>query len=182
MRGMDALWPALLIFSARIIDVSIGTVRMLYAMRGRKYIASGLGLVESTIFIFAISSALRDATDNPLKMVGYAAGFATGTFIGMSLEGWIASGTVLARIVTKTKSQELAIALHEAGFGMTALEGSGHQEDVQLIFVVAPRRRGNALVDVIARIDPDAFITIDRVNLARGGYFPSMVTPGNFRK
>ena len=182
MARMEAFWPALLIFSLRIIDVSIGTVRMLYAMRGRKYIASCLGLVESGIFIFAISSALRDASGNPYKMVGYAAGFATGTFIGMSLEGWIASGTILARIVTKTAGPALSTALHEAGFGMTALDGAGHQEDVQLLFVVAPRRRGKELVSIVAGIDPEAFMTIDRVNLARGGYFPNLVTQGTFRK
>lgn len=155
---------------------------MLNAMRGRKYVASCLGLIESGIFIFAISSALRDATENPYKMVGYAAGFATGTFIGMSLEGWIASGTILARIVTRERVEELSAALHQAGFGMTSIQGSGHQGDVQLLFVVAQRRRGKALVKAIADVDPEAFVTIDRVNLARGGYFPDLVTTGLFRK
>lgn len=179
---MEGILAALLIFALRITDVSIGTVRLLYAMRGRKYIASGLGLIESGIFIFAISSALRDATGNPWKMVGYAAGFATGTFIGMSLEGWIASGTILARIVTRQRADELSTGLHGAGFGMTSLQGTGHQEDVQLIFVVTPRRRGKELVKLIAEIDSEAFVTIDRVNLARGGYFPELVTTGIFRK
>ena len=89
---MEYLLPALMIFGLRVCDVSIGTLRMLYAIRGRRYLASGLGLLESGIFIFAISSALKDAASNPLLMVGYATGFAVGTFAGTSLEAWIASG------------------------------------------------------------------------------------------
>jgi len=179
---MDALLPALLIFSLRILDVSIGTVRMLYAMRGRKYLATSLGLLESGVFIFAISSALKDAGDNPLKMVGYAAGFATGTFIGMSLEGWIASGSILARIISRDHSDLLATTLRENGFGLTVIAGEGHASEVHLLFVVAQRRRGKQLAELVAEIDPDAFMTVDTVNLARGGYLPHMATPSTFRK
>src|SRR5688500_7266827 len=120
---LEQLGPALLIFSLRICDVSIGTCRMLYAMRGRRFLAAGLGLIESAIFIFAISSALTGAAQNPWKMVGYAVGYATGTFLGMTLEGWIASGTIITRIISKHHSRQIAEALRAAGFGLTAVQG-----------------------------------------------------------
>jgi uncharacterized protein YebE (UPF0316 family) len=174
--------PALFIFSLRICDVSIGTMRMLYAIRGRRFIAAGLGLLESGIFIFAISSALRDAASNPLKMIGYAAGFATGTLVGLSIEQWIASGTLIARIISKHKSKEVSDALRAAGFGMTEVQGHGRSLDVLLLFVVHPRRRSKHLLKVLCETDPEAFVTLETVNLARGGYVPHMVAPQTVRK
>ncbi|MDB5296396.1 MAG: hypothetical protein JWO31_2379 [Phycisphaerales bacterium] len=179
---MEQLLPALLIFSLRICDVSIGTLRMLYAMRGRKYLAAGLGLIESGVFIFAISSALATARQNPWNMVGYAAGFATGTFVGMTLETWIASGTIIARIISKQRCQDLAAALRAAGFGLTAVDGHGQSLQVMLLFVVAPRKRGKEMLKIIADTDPEAFITVDTVGVARGGYIPHLVRPTSVRK
>jgi uncharacterized protein YebE (UPF0316 family) len=179
---MDHLAPALLIFALRIGDVSIGTLRMLYAMRGRRVLAAVLGLVESGVFIFAISSALTGAAADPLKMVGYAAGFAAGTFVGMTVEGWIASGTILARIISRQQSPELADALRGEGFGVTTVEGRGKELDVLILFVVAPRRRGKDMLRLVTRVEPTAFVTIDPVSEARGGYVPHLVAPTSVRK
>jgi uncharacterized protein YebE (UPF0316 family) len=179
---MEQLAPALLIFLLRIGDVSIGTCRMLYAMRGRRVLAACLGLIESGVFIFAISSALVGATQNPWKMVGYACGFATGTFLGMTLEGWIASGTIMVRIISKHHSQAVAVALRAAGFGLTSIRGTGHSLDVLVLLIVAPRKRGKELIRRVNDVDPDAFLTIESVNLARGGYVPYVVEPTSVRK
>jgi uncharacterized protein YebE (UPF0316 family) len=179
---MEYLGPALLIFALRIGDVSIGTLRMLFAMRGKRALAAGLGLVESGVFIFAISSALKDASTNPMLMVGYACGFATGTYVGMTIEGWIASGTILARIISKKSSAAVADALREAGFGVTAVAGQGKSLDVLLLFVVAPRRRAKEMLRVVSGIDPEAFTTCDPVNEAKGGYVPHAVPATTVRK
>lgn len=179
---IEHLGPALFIFALRVCDVSIGTLRMLYAMRGRRVLAAGLGLLESGIFIVAISSALRDAAANPMLMVGYACGFATGTLVGMTIEGWIASGTILARIISPHRSHDVAEALRANGFGMTAVQGHGRSLDVLILFVVAPRRRGKVMMRVLRAADPDAFVTIEPVTEARGGYVPHAVPPTTVRK
>lgn len=179
---MDQLLPALPIFSLRIPDVSIGTLRMLYALRGRRFLAAGLGLLESGIFIFAISSALGSARENPWNMVGYACGFATGTLVGMTVENWIASGTIIVRVISRKRSRELREALWADGFGLTAVDGHGKSSDVLLLFVVAPRRRGRTLLRAVAAVDPEAFVTVETVNVAHGGYVPHVTGPASVRK
>src|SRR3954471_20797402 len=120
---MEALAGALLVFVLRVTDVSIGTLRMLYSVRGRRLAAAGLGLIESGVFIFAISRVFRDLNTHPWNMVGYATGFAAGTALGITLEKWIGSGWVLARIISRERSQVLLAALRDAGFGVTAVAG-----------------------------------------------------------
>ena len=176
---MSLLLSALLIFALRVTDVSIGTLRVLYAVRGRRGIAATLGLFESGVFIFAITSAMKDV--HPAKMIAYAAGFAAGNFVGISIERWIASGTILARVVAKPAPPDapdggLITTLRDRGFGVTAMHGTGLQGDVALLFVVAPRKREHELLRLIEQKDPHAFVTLDTVNHALGGYL-STATP-----
>lgn len=183
MEGLLLSLPgALLVFLMRICDVSIGTIRVIYMIRGQRLTAATLGLLESGIFIFAVSKVLTGASD-PVKMVGYAMGFATGTLVGMTVERWIASGSILVRLITRDQSAQLLTTLREKGFGVTAVEGQGRDGAVCVLFVVAPRKRGNELLRSIKEIDADAFITVDPVHTAIGGFVPSMaVLPTSVRK
>lgn len=92
---MQLFIAAASIFFLRLTDVTVGTIRSLYAVRGRRFAAAALGLAESSIFILAISRVMKDV-DNPVKMLGYALGFSAGVFMGITIERWIASGTILA--------------------------------------------------------------------------------------
>jgi uncharacterized protein YebE (UPF0316 family) len=115
-------------------------------------------------------------------MVGYAAGFAAGTFAGITIEQWIGSGTILARIITRPPYQNLAQALRDAAFGVTVTQGEGREGEVVLLFVVAPRRRTNELLKIMHTHDPEAFVTIDSVNHAEGGYVTSAASAVSVRK
>jgi uncharacterized protein YebE (UPF0316 family) len=180
---MEQLAGALLIFVLRIADVSIGTMRMLYAVRGRRPVVATLGLIESGIFIFAISRVFKTLDENPWNMAGYAFGYSAGTFVGMTVEQWIGSGWILARVITRSQSPALLNALREANFGVTAVEGHGGRDTpVLILFVVSARRRGKRLLQLIRQIDPDAFVTTDAVTLAAGGYVPHVAGPMTVRK
>ena len=96
---MQPYWIALLIFAMRILDVSIGTVRVIYTIRGHKLVSVMLGIVESGIWIFAISRAFK-YVDTPISMIGWSVGFGAGTFVGITLEKWIATGHILMRIIS----------------------------------------------------------------------------------
>ncbi len=178
---MTPLLGALQIFLLRVCDVSIGTIRVIFAMRGMRWLASGLALCESAIFVTAISRVFKGASD-PWKMAGYAAGFAAGTFAGITIEKWIGSGTILARIVTKPPAQALAEVLREAGFGVTVTQGEGRQGEVALLYIVAPRRRTNELLHLVKGHDAEAFVTIDSVNQAEGGYVTKAASAVSVRK
>ena len=178
---MAVLLPALLIFALRVTDVSIGTVRHLYAARGRRFLAASLGFVESAIFILAISRIMKDV-DKPLNMLAYAVGFATGNFLGITIERWIASGTILVRVIARDHTPEILAALREHGFGATQVQGSGREGEVRLFFIVAPRRRERELLGLVAKVDPDAFVTLDAVNHAAGGYVAGARSAASVRK
>jgi uncharacterized protein YebE (UPF0316 family) len=169
---MHELLIALLIFSMRIADVSIGTIRTIYTIRGRRTLAATLGVIESFIWILAISKAVELMKHNPWAMVGWAFGFGAGNFVGITIEQWIASGHIIIRAISVTKCQDLHDALLAAGVGVTALLGEGRDGDVRVLFVVAQRKRGKDLLRTIQQIDPEAFITIDPINQAIGGYMP----------
>ena len=170
---MDPLLGALMIFLLRILDVPIGTLRVMYMVRGDRFKAVPLAFVESAVWVFAISQIFAHL-DNKANMVGFAAGFAAGTLVGMTLERWIASGHVLMRIISdKAGGNGLAQAIRSAGFGVTLVSGEGREGAQAILFVVALRRRGKDLLQLVREADPDAFITVDPVHTAMGGYLPS---------
>src|SRR3982750_4243992 len=109
------------IFCLRVTDVSIGTVRVIFTIRGARLISMVLGFVESSVFIFAVSRVLSGER-NLLTMIGYASGFATGTFVGITLEQWITSGSVLVRIISRSHAIRLKELLASEGFGVTAIQ------------------------------------------------------------
>lgn len=176
-----AILTALLIFALRIVDVSIGTVRVIYTIRGQKLVSAGLGAIESFIWIFAISRAFKHV-ENPISMAGWALGFATGTFVGIALDQWIGSGSILMRVISRDHAISLRELLSHEGFGVTAIQGQGRDGNVLVIFVVAPRRRTRELLRLVQGTDPDAFITVEPVAKAIGGVVPHFPAPAALRK
>lgn len=174
MPRMDVVLGALLIFCLRILDVSIGTLRVMYMVRGDRLRAVPLAFIESGTWIFAISRIIKHV-DNPVNMVAFAGGYAAGTLIGMTLERWIASGFVLVRVVSgaDAEADRLADAVRAAGFGVTVVAGEGREGEQAIHFIITLRRRGRELLDLIRRVDNDAFVTIDPVQRAMGGYLPA---------
>ena len=173
----ETLLGALLIFGLRIGDVSVGTLRAIYMVRGDRLRAAPLAFLESGIWLMSISLIMKQLSNmNVLNMVAYAGGFATGTVCGITLDRWIGSGWVVVRIITDAKETALAAAIRAAGFGLTVLSGEGRAGEQSVLFIVARRRRGKELLQLIERTDPDAFVTVDAITHAMGGYLP--VTPG----
>lgn len=171
---MSTLGAALLIFILRIADVAIGTMRVMYVVRGQRLMAGTLALLESLIFIFAISRVFQNL--NTAKMLGYAAGFGVGTLVGITIENWIASGFILVRIISREKSAQMRDRLRECGFGVTVVHGEGREGNVMILFIVAPRRRGKEILPLINQVDDSAFVTIESINRAIGGYIPHVAT------
>jgi uncharacterized protein YebE (UPF0316 family) len=179
---MTAIGTALLIFLLRIIDVPIGTVRVIYTVRGYRTMAMILGFIESLVWIFAISRLMKVVNENPVNMVAWAVGFAAGTVLGISLEKWIATGQVMIRIISIYHSGELRTRLLGMDFGVTAVQGEGKDGSVLILFVVATRRRGRLVLETVEQIDPDAFVTVEPLSQAVGGYFPVTTSPFSLRK
>jgi uncharacterized protein YebE (UPF0316 family) len=179
---MHELLIALLIFAMRIADVSLGTIRTIYTIRGQRTVAMLLGIIESGIWILAISKAVALMQHNPWAMVGWAFGFGAGTYVGITVEKWLAAGHILMRVISLDKACELRDALLMENVGVTRLPGEGRNGEVNILFVVAPRRRGKDLLAKVQSIDAEAFITIDPISQAIGGYMPVPVPASSMRK
>ena len=169
---MHVLLGAFLIFCLRILDVSVGTLRVMYMVRGDRGKAVPLAFFESLVWVFAISRIMKEV-DNTTNMLAFAAGFAAGTMVGMTLERWIASGFVLVRVISDVGKEKLAGEARSAGFGVTVMIAEGREGEQAILFIVALRRRAPELLDLIRRVDDGAFVTIDPVQKAMGGYLPA---------
>ena len=101
------LLAALLLFSLRILDVTLGTLRITYLVRGRRSVAGLLGFFEALVWLTAAAQVLG-SLDSPVKFVAYAAGYAAGTMLGVSVERWIAVGDSLLRVVSKVDAPPLS--------------------------------------------------------------------------
>ena len=154
---------ALLVFVMRVTDVSIGSMRIVMLVRGRKWIAGVLGFFESLVWVLAAGLVLTNM-DSPLRIIAFAAGFATGTVLGGTVEGWIAMGQSVLRVITPVNTPEIAPALRQAGFGVTVLNAEGRNGEVQLAFTVVPRRRNTEVLSIVHRLNPDAFVTLEDVS------------------
>lgn len=157
---MDLVLSALLIFSMRVVDVSFGTLRIVTLVQGRRLAAGGLGFVESLMWVLAASQVIGNL-DDPIRIVGYAGGFAAGTVLGSSIERWIGMGTTLVRVVADVDAPPVADRLRNLGFGCTVLNAEGIDGPVRLTFTVVPRRRVKEVLGQVRATNPDAFVTIE---------------------
>jgi uncharacterized protein YebE (UPF0316 family) len=161
----------LLIFFARICDVSLGTMRVIFVARGFRYFAPLLGFFEISIWLLAISQIFQHL-DNVFTYLAYAGGFATGTFAGMWLEDRLSIGTVLIRVVTQKDASELTRRLKEKRFGVTTVEAMGGMGQVRIILTIVQRTSVPEVVGLVKQFNPHAFYTIEDVRYATEGIFP----------
>ena len=161
----------LLIFTARIIDVTLGTVRVIFVAKGMKYLAPLVGFFEILIWLLAIGQIMKNLT-SPACYIAYAAGFAAGNFVGIHLAEKMSLGKVLVRAVTGKDTRGLMGALKASQFGVTCLEGNGSEGKVWVIFTIVRRRSVGSVIALIKQFDRLAFYTIEEVGSAQKGVFP----------
>ena len=163
--GFDTatILTGLLIFCARVFDVTMGTLRTISTVQGRTKVAFFLGLVEITTWVFVISTVIKDVKDRPLLGVFYALGFATGNVVGIMVEQRLALGRAAVRVISAMHGRAIAEQVRRIGLQVTMFPGEGREGPVNLIFVVCERRRVGEVLGVLKRIEPDAFYTVDMV-------------------
>jgi len=152
----------LLIFSARIIDVTLDTLRIIFISRGNKVVAPILGFFEVLIWLIAITRIMQNL-DNWTTYVAYAAGFAVGNYVGLKFEEKLAIGIQVIRIITSKNSSELISSLRENGFGSTTVKAEGKSGPVDIIFLVVQRNSVKAAIAIINHFNPKAFYSIEDV-------------------
>lgn len=171
--GLFDTVPALavppLIFLLRTVDLSLSTLRTLAIARGKRLVAWTLGFGQALLFVTAIAWTLENL-NNPINLLAFALGFASGSVAGILIENRLAPGHSLLRVISAEQGPVIACVLHETGYGATELGGQSAQGEVSLVLSYLPRRMVDAARCRIAEVDPSALITVENVVQLRGGW------------
>ena len=168
---LETFLGAAFIFALRVTDVSLGTIKMMLAFQGRRYVAAAIGFVEVTVFVIAIGRVVGQL-DNVVNGLAYSAGFACGTMLGIVLESKLALGNRMVRIITHRQNDALVEALREAGFGVTRLTGEGRDGKVYLLFSMVRRKSLDRYMAITRDLAPRAFVSVEDTREVSGGYLP----------
>jgi uncharacterized protein YebE (UPF0316 family) len=171
MENYEFIYGALFIMCLRIIDVSIGTIRTLFTVQGRRFQAGALGFVEVTIWVFAIRHIMLHL-DNIINIFGYSTGFALGTIIGITLEQKLGTGYVQIYVISMYFADKIADELRKNNIGVTILPGEGTRGGVAILLIIIIRKRQKELIKLIESIDTKAFISIQSALPYRGYIHP----------
>jgi uncharacterized protein YebE (UPF0316 family) len=163
-----------LIFFARVADVTLATIRTLMVVQSRKMQAAIVGFFEVGIYITVLGKVVT-GLDNPMNLLAYCAGFATGNIVGITIENKIALGNLAAQIILKTaENHELVTALRDNGFGVTIIQGEGINGPKEVLSIALNRKDLKNLKNLVYSFEKDAFITVSSINPVSGGYFSTI--------
>ena len=156
---MTLFLSALLIFILRLIDQSLTTIRALVITK-KPFLGAFIGLVESAIWILAVSQVIKDIND-PVLIAAYAFGFAGGTLLGIQLEKFIGIGSAVVRVFSPSKSARVAKKLRKKGFMVTEINAKGRDGAVTISWCIVPRRKVRKVLQIVKSVNPDAYVTTD---------------------
>jgi len=160
----------LLIFLARMCDVTLGTLRNVFISKGLRHVVPVLGFFEVLIWLISIRQIMQHL-DNVMCYISFAGGFSMGTYIGLKIESRLALGVQVIRIITNQESRELVRALQKENIGITVIDGQGAKGPVKIIFTIAHRKDIVIIRELINIHNPQAFYTIEDVRAANQGVF-----------
>ncbi|MEJ2244930.1 MAG: DUF5698 domain-containing protein [Acidobacteriota bacterium] len=152
----------LLIFFTRIIDVSLGTLRIIFINRSLSFYATISAFFEVLVWLLVLREVFQ-RLDNPLCFIAYAAGYAAGNYVGIIIENMVSIGKVIVRIITRKQADELVDYLRSAGYGITAIDAEGTKGPVKTIFSIVERKNLKSIVEIIKKFNPHSFYSVEDV-------------------
>lgn len=173
----EALLTAFLIFFLRVLNVGIGTVRLVIVTRQQRILASALGFIESLIFAITMASVVTDL-NNIVNLIAYCGGFAVGSYLGMIFEARFITSYMSVNVITHHNGHDIALALREAGYGVTETFGEGRDGEVTMLRSVVLNREVPKLLHIIRQTCPDAFVAVEQARSVQRGYIRATRSPG----
>ena len=152
----------ILIFLCRIVDVSIGTIRIIYVARGMKLFAAVFGFFEILIWLIAITQIMQNLTNFVIYLT-YAAGFSTGNYLGIFIENKLALGYLAVRIITQKGATELVEHLNEKDYSVTSIAARGLSGRVRLVYAIIKRKDLEEVISIVKEFNPNAFYAVEDV-------------------
>jgi uncharacterized protein YebE (UPF0316 family) len=173
----EILWYLpILVFFARILDVTLGTLRIIFIGKGKRFLAPLLGFVEVFIWI-VVTSQLVQHISNIVGYLAYAAGFAVGNYVGIVIENRLAIGTLIIRAIVSREPEILVRVLKDAGYGVTCFDAQGSAGPVKVIYTVINRKELEDVVRLMRLSHPHLFYTVEEARTAKEGVFHRPQSP-----
>jgi len=167
---MNVLLEALLIFGLRVLGISLGTLSTLMTVQGRRFYAALSNFFTALVYIFAIGRVVANL-DNLWNILAYSSGVAVGTLVGMVWDERLALGFAEVRFISAQRSDALADALRQEGFGVTELYGHGREKSVGIVEAIVPRKNVNAVLAIARIVDDRAITTVTEARSVYHGYW-----------
>ena len=157
---------------AKIIEITIQALKTCMMIKGQRLRAAGLGFVECAIWGLVISAIIGTLGNNLFLLAFYCLGYATGLFLGSTLESKIALGTSNLQLVANDENtKKITAYLHETSRGYTVFDGYGATDKMNMILIILPRRDSIMVLREIRRIcENHVFVVTSEVSKYSGGY------------
>jgi uncharacterized protein YebE (UPF0316 family) len=166
-----SFWELLLIFVAKIVEVTIGTMRIILISKGYRKQGTALAVVEILLWVFIASSVIQGVTEAPIKGLIYSIGFALGVYVGSFIENRVAVGKVLIQVISdKTGADIIMRVLRANGHGVTSMDAHGKDSERTALMIFANRKNKLVIMDLIKETDPKALVVANEVSIVQGGY------------
>ena len=178
--SMDALVMVLIIAGINIVYVTFFTIRMILTLKGYRYFAAFLSMIEVVIYVVGLGLVL-DNLDEIQNLIAYAVGYGTGVIIGTKIEEKMALGYITVNVITE-ESRSLPRLLREKGYGVTDWEASGLEGNRKAMQILTPRKYELKLYAIIKELDPKAFIITYEPKTIHGGFWVKTVKKGKLFK
>ncbi len=159
------------IFFVRILDVSLGTIRTMFVVRGKKLISSIIGFFEILVWFLVVKEALQTESNSIFIAISYSLGFATGNYIGALLSDKLITGNVSVQVFTNNNNLEKI--LREHGYGVSSVVYTGYEEEAHkhMLFINVDKKKEKALRELIKKNDKEAFMIVNETKYVENGYF-----------
>jgi uncharacterized protein YebE (UPF0316 family) len=165
----QAILTALFIFFLRVLNVGIGTVRLVIVTRQQRVLASVLGFFEALIFAVTMASVVTDLT-NVVNLLAYCGGFSVGSYLGMIFESRFITSFMAVNVITHEHGHEIALALREAGYGVTETVGEGRDGTVTMIHSIVLNKDVPKLLHIVRATHPEAFCAVEQARTVQRGH------------
>lgn len=172
----------LVVFGARIVDVSVGTVRTIVTVQGRTTLAFFLAVFEVTIWISVVSTVIHKVQEMPILVIFYSLGYASGNVVGILVERRIALGMIILKVFSQTKGYDLADTFRKLGQPVTIFHGEGMKGPVVELYLACRRRDLKWLIPALDKVDADAFYVVEQARDVRKVLKPVATPLGGWRQ
>jgi uncharacterized protein YebE (UPF0316 family) len=164
-------WELLLIFVAKIIEVTIGTMRIILISKGYRKQGTALAVVEILLWVFIASSVIQGVSETPIKGIVYSVGFALGVYVGSFIENRVAVGKILLQVISDKVGADMIMRILRAnGHGVTSMDAQGKDSDRTVLMVFANRKNKQTIINLIKDADEKALVVANEVSILSGGY------------